>query len=91
MDITWTTEAQKDFAVIRAYLVTEVPGRALSIVTRIDAAADSLIQLPERGRPGRKPDTRELLVKRLPYVIVYRITTENIEIVTLVHTSRNWP
>ena len=29
--------------------------------------------MPNRGRKGRKPDTREMLISGFPFAIIYRV------------------
>jgi plasmid stabilization system protein ParE len=47
------------------------------VAVQLVAACDRLEYLPELGRPGLVPGTRELTVI-WPYVIVYRITPESV-------------
>ena len=44
---------------------------------------------PRRGRPGKKEGTRELVLSPLPYVVVYRISDEVIQLVRILHGSQN--
>lgn len=47
---------------------------------------------PMLGHEGQVAGTREFKVTRMPYLIVYAITSEaNLDIVTIVHSSRNYP
>jgi toxin ParE1/3/4 len=43
------------------------------------------------GRPGRVPGTCELVIPRLPYIIVYRLNAGGVDVVRVYHTSRMWP
>lgn len=54
-------------------------------------SADGLKEMPLLGRAGRKPDTRELRVPGLPFVIVYRAGKEAAEIIRILHGSQQWP
>jgi plasmid stabilization system protein ParE len=54
-------------------------------------AADSLKDMPNRGRGGRKPGTRETPVGGLPFVIIYRVGKEAVEIVRILHGAQQWP
>lgn len=49
-------------ASIRAYIGKESLSAASRIAIQIIAACDRLEYLPERGRPGLEPGTRELIV-----------------------------
>jgi toxin ParE1/3/4 len=51
------------------------------------AACDRLEQFPERGRPGRRRGTRELTTI-WPYVIVYRIARQRIDILAIWHGAQ---
>ena len=52
---------------------------------------DLLSDVPEMGRAGRIPGTRELVIPRLPYILVYRLTTSTVDILTILHASQRWP
>ncbi|MEP7353885.1 MAG: type II toxin-antitoxin system RelE/ParE family toxin [Acidobacteriota bacterium] len=54
-------------------------------------SSDSLKEMPLRGRLGRKPGTRELVSSSLPFVIIYRVGEEAVEIVRILHSSQLWP
>ena len=47
--------------------------------------------MPNRGRKGRRPDTREMLISGFPFVIIYRVGQEAVEIARILHTSQQWP
>jgi toxin ParE1/3/4 len=42
------------------------------------------------GRKGSARGTRELVFADLPYVVAYRVTDE-VEILAVIHTARDWP
>ena len=46
------------------------------MVDRILDALQLLELFPESGRPGRVEGTRELVVPRLPYIVVYQVDRE---------------
>jgi len=48
----------------------------------------SLKDWPGMGRLGREEGTRELLFPPLPYVVVYRVKDQNIEVVRVYHGAR---
>jgi len=63
------------------------PEAASRVAVRLVAACDSLDFMPNRGRPGREPGTRELPVR--PYVIVYRVKPSGVEIVRIWHMAQS--
>jgi toxin ParE1/3/4 len=48
-----------------------------------------LKQWPGRGRPGREDGTREVLFSPTPYVAVYRVTGQTIEVMRIYHTAQD--
>ena len=50
-----------------------------------------LLQHPQMGRPGRKKGTRELVISRTPFIVVYRAKGARIEIIRLLHGAQQWP
>ena len=59
---------------------------ALAIYQRVG----SLAQFPHSGRAGRKLNTRELVLPDLPFVVVYRVREDVVEINRILHGSRDW-
>jgi plasmid stabilization system protein ParE len=49
----------------------------------------SLKDTPFRARPGRIDGTRELLFLPMPYVAVYRVHEQSVEVLRIYHTSQN--
>ena len=54
-------------------------------------AIDDLLMWPERGRQGRMPGTRKLVVPRIPFFVVYRLIGRDIRVLAIFHQSRAWP
>lgn len=71
MLVRWTPAAADDLEQVAIYFKQHYPEYAQSTVERLYAAAESLSRFTMRGRPGRQQGTRELVVTRLPYVVVY--------------------
>jgi toxin ParE1/3/4 len=66
----------------------------LAAVTAGDAMAaqiSTLAEQPDIGRPGRRAGTRELVISRTPFVAVYRVSGQRIEVLRLLHGSQQWP
>ena len=57
----------------------------------IHSDIDLLARFPEQGRTGRKPDTRELVLGGLPYIAMYRIRKDTVEILRILHGAQIWP
>jgi toxin ParE1/3/4 len=47
--------------------------------------------LPNRGRAGRAENTRELVFPPWPYIVVYEIIEDQVQVLRIRHASQNWP
>ena len=54
-------------------------------------AIRSLREWPYRGRVGREDGTRELLFPPLPYIAVYRVEEQSIEVLRIYHAAQARP
>jgi toxin ParE1/3/4 len=91
MQLRWTQEAATDLERIADYLFDHAPDRAEELVHTLYDAPATLLRFPQRGRPGRKEGTRELVVSPLPYLLVYAVRDELIFIVRILHGAQQWP
>jgi toxin ParE1/3/4 len=91
MEISWSPEAAFDFTAIVQYIRQDNSSAALRVARSIYDAVAQLSTFPNRGRPGRVNGTRELPLLRLPFVVVYRVRENAVEIVRLLHGAQRWP
>ena len=91
MRLRWTDVAVQDITSICDYIQQNSPAAARRVATSIHDQIGSLAQFPESGRTGRKPETRELVLTHLPYLVVYRLHGGAIEILRILHGAQNWP
>jgi toxin ParE1/3/4 len=87
MRVFLTRAAPFDLAAIRTHIGRHNPSAASRIAVRLVAACDSLEHLPERGRPGLAPATRELVAIR-PYVIVCRLRDDTVRVLRIWHGAQ---
>ncbi len=87
MEIIFSRRAVRDLSAIRAYIATDNPAAASRVAVEQVAACDRLEQFPERGRPGRRRGTRELTTV-WPYVMVYKITHQRVDILAIWHGAQ---
>jgi addiction module RelE/StbE family toxin len=80
--------AQRDRDDIHAYIARRDPASASRVLVEVVTAINRLGDFPGLGRPGRKPGTRELVIPRLPYIAVYRVRGEKVQVLRLLHTAR---
>lgn len=91
MPLRWTEEAANDLERIANYLLTHAPDRASDLVRAVYDAPYALLTFPNRGRPGKKEGTRELVLSPLPYLVVYTVQGEVIYVVRILHGAQKWP
>jgi toxin ParE1/3/4 len=92
MRIRWTQPAARDLTCIGDYTEEhDGPAAARKVALRMSEAVGSLAQFPHLGRPGRKPGTRELVFPGLPFLAVYRVREDVIEIARVLHGAQQWP
>ena len=91
MRLLWAPGAIEDLKQLRAYIARDNPRAAIDIAAKILAAVERLPEFPASGRPGRVPNTRELVVPGTPLVIPYTVTDRGIEIIAVLHGARRWP
>jgi toxin ParE1/3/4 len=91
MRIRWTPAAAADLQHISDYLKERHPHYRQPTVRKLYETIRSLKDSPHRGRPGRVEGTREILFLPLPYVAVYRVTEESIEVLRIYHGAQDRP
>jgi toxin ParE1/3/4 len=87
--IDWAEEALFDLHVITDYLAQRSVVAAERVAFSIVASVEALTDFPRIGRPGSRPDTRELLVADYPYLVVYRIQRNVISVVRIFHMAQD--
>ena len=90
MCIRWTVPAADDLENIKNYLQQHYPHFAEPTVRTIYERAKSLKTFPNRGNPGHRSGTRELALLPLPYVIVYAVNADAVEILHVYHGAQDW-
>jgi toxin ParE1/3/4 len=91
MKVRWSPEAAADFAAIVECIRKQSPSAAERVANKIYEGVVSLASFPKQGRPGRTRGTRELVFSPLPYIAVYRVKDEVVEIARVLHGSQRWP
>jgi addiction module RelE/StbE family toxin len=92
MRIRWTEPAASDLTRICDYIRDhDAPETARRGDLTIYESVRSLARFPHRGRVGCRQDTRELVLPPLPFLAIYRIRGDVIEILRTLHGAQNWP
>lgn len=91
MKLVWLPRAIATRDALIDHIAQENPKAAIEYDDRIENQADQLVAHPEMGRAGRKQGTRELVISRTNFVVVYRNKSKCIEVLRVLHTSQAWP
>jgi toxin ParE1/3/4 len=89
MCIRWTPAAAADLQRISDYLKENHPHYRQATLRKLYDAIRSLKQLPQPSRIGREDGTRELLFPPTPYVAVYRVREQTIEVMRVYHAAQD--
>lgn len=77
--LRYTAKAREHIASIYNYLGDRSPVAATQVVARIRLAAERLTEFPRMGRAGRVAGTHEWVVRGLPYIVVYEMSTDDLD------------
>lgn len=91
MRVRWTTPAAEDLYRIVQRIRKDSPDVASKVANILYEGCGQLSTFPRSGRNGRIPGTRELVFPSLPYIVVYKIKDEVLEILRIYHGAQDWP
>ncbi len=92
MRVVFTRRYLLELAGIGDYIGERNPRAAARIVNDIHSKTKRLLSSnPFIGRIGEIDGTRELVITGTPYVVAYRVTEEQIEVLFVQHGAREWP
>lgn len=89
-DLIWLPAARRDFETIVRYIAERDVAAAQRLKSLIADGAERLGEHPFMYRVGRVPGTREAVVHP-NYILIYHVTAEAVEIISLVHARRKYP
>ena len=91
MKLRLTEAARDDLRTVYAFDSERGPATADRAIGAILRAANGLTQYPLLGKHGAITGTRERVLLRFPYRIVYQIEGDAIVVPRIIHTARQWP
>ena len=91
MRVRWTATAADDLAHIVEYIRKDNPAAARRVAQTIFQAIAGLRTFPNRGRIGLAENTRELIFSRWPYIVVYEIIGDQVQVLRIRHAAQDWP
>jgi len=83
--------AYDDLDRIYAWIAKDRPRSADSAIDRILESAERLGHFPYMGHVGKAPGTYEWAVSGLPYIVVYKINTDDdeVDVVAIFHGAQD--
>ncbi len=91
MKIRWLPDAERSLDDQVSYLATENPAAAVASGDAVHAAVERLSEFPLSARSGRVKGTRELVVLGTPLVVIYRVKSDAVTVLRVLHDKQRWP
>jgi toxin ParE1/3/4 len=90
LKLIWTDQALSDLEEIEAYIANGNPRVASLLAKQVYRESFVLRRNPYLGRVGQIDGTRELVIQRYPYLVIYEVTSGSVRVLSVFHTSRAW-
>jgi toxin ParE1/3/4 len=91
MIVRFSISALADIQSLHDYIAKENPTAAKRVVSAIERATDRLSMFPLSGRKGAVETTRELIIPRVPYIAVYIVRGDSVDIIAVFHAAQGVP
>ena len=91
MKICWLEKAAIDLEEAYEFILFDNPLAAKNEINKVLEAVEWLSGNPGMGKAGRVVKTRELVVAGTPYIVIYRVKGNRLEILRIFHGARQWP
>ena len=88
ISVLWTERAISTLELELDYYGQINPKLAEELSQIIKNNVESISAMPSIGRPGKKLNTRELILAKYPYIMAYRVRNEVLEIISIIHQQR---
>lgn len=85
----WLLSALAGVRAARLHIAEENPQAAAAVADKIEQSVQRLAKFPNSGRPGTVAGTREVVIPGLPYLLVYRVSGDEIQVLRLFHQKQN--
>lgn len=91
LGVRWTKIAFADLEKAFEFIESDEKAEAAKeVVLKILSGVEQVRTFPESGRSGRVEGTRELVVSKTPFIIIFRLKSGAIEILSILHHARKW-
>lgn len=89
--VSYSDDALADLIALRQYIATNSPIAANRVAARIVRSVSRLQTHPKFGKPSRVAGTRELIIPKFPYSIVYEENQGDCMVLRVLHQAMQWP
>ncbi len=91
MKLKWTRRALNQLKQAQEYIAQDNPLAAQQVAQQIADSAKLLLRQPQMGRMGRVSGTREWVVNHTPYLLIYRVADNELQVLSVIHSKQRWP
>jgi len=92
MEVRWSLPAGEDLERICSWIERDNPETARRVAKIIYDGCGQLRHFPNMGRASRRMSgRRELAFPPLPYIAVYQVKKDAVEISRIFHGAQDWP
>ncbi|WP_404404991.1 type II toxin-antitoxin system RelE/ParE family toxin [Pelagibacterium halotolerans] len=88
--LIWSQEAEDDLEALTDYIALDDVMAAIRVRDELETQIARLQDYPFSGREGRLNGTRELIVVRTPFVVIYKVD-DVVEVLRVLHGAQRWP
>lgn len=90
MKVRWLPRAEAQLETVQDATRLQWPGNAVALTQAIQAGLAQVVAFPHSGRDGRLPHTRELVLTRFPFMLVYTVDKDDLVVLGLFHHRQTW-
>jgi toxin ParE1/3/4 len=91
MQIKWLKKALRNLEQAYAVIAKDDPEAAVRTILKIEAAVRQLSEFSNLGRVGQIEGTRELVISKTPFIVVYRVKGKTVQVIRVLHGARKYP
>ena len=92
MEVRWSLPAAEDLERICERIERDNREAASRTARTIFEGCERLREFPNLGRPSQRiSGRREMTFPPLPYIVVYQVKPDAVEISRIFHGAQNWP
>lgn len=86
--VEYSTRAKNNLTNIKEFIALDNVSAATRVIESIIEAADGLAEFSTMGKTGEIAGTRELVISKYPYTLIYRLSADKVRIIAVLHQSQ---